>query len=364
MKKYTTLVASLLIYFLTQAQAPIQFHSVSDLTILGRSFPAQTTYRRFPDSLAPLLRAPVWQFSTNSAGIAVYFESNSKQISAKWKTGANASYPHVAATLVKGIDLYALDHGQWYYVGIGKPNQPIYQEASIIKGLDGSPRQYLMYLPDYETTDSLLIGIDSSALIQPISHSVFANKKPIVFYGTSIVQGASAMRSGMAYPAIIERRLQTETINLGFSGNGLLDSMLSVIMSQVDASCYVIDCGPNLTVEQAAERTVPFLKQLRKRRPNTPILLVEQIEYPTARFVVSIDEKIKAVNKIFLDAFNQLEKEGYKDIYYQSANGLIGSDGEATVDGVHLTDLGFYRMAEVLTKKLQTILVPQQPYLP
>ena len=356
MKNGTVLLLLFGFYFSSQAQAPIQFHSVNNLTILGRAFPSQTTYRRFPDSLEPLLRAPVWQFGTNSTGIAIYFESNSKQISAKWKTGANVSYPHVATTLVKGLDLYALDNNQWYYVGIGKPNHPIYQEASIIKGLDGRSRQYLMYLPDYETTDSLLIGIDSNSSIQNITNSVFVNKKPIVFYGTSIVQGASAMRSGMAYPAIIERKLQIETINLGFSGNGLLDSMLAVVMSQVDASCYVIDCGPNLTVQQASERTIPFLKQLKKSRPNTPILLVAQIEYPTTRFVLSMDEKVKAVNKIFLDAFTQLNRDGYKDIYYLPAKGIIGDDGEATVDGVHLTDLGFYRIAEAITKKLQIIL--------
>jgi lysophospholipase L1-like esterase len=258
--------------------------------------------------------------------------------------------------LVKGLDLYALDHDQWYYVGIGKPNQAVYQEASIVKDLDGSSRPYLLYLPDYETIDSLFIGIDSTALLQASSRPAFTEHKPIVFYGTSIVQGASAMRSGMAYPAIIERQLKTETINLGFSGNGQLDSMLAVIMSSIDASCYVIDCGPNLTPQQAKERTLPFLKQLKKLSPNTPILLIEQINYPTARFVASVDEKIKEINKNFANAFDTLQKEGVTGIYYLPAKGLIGEDGEATVDGVHLTDLGFYRMAQSIIKKLKTIL--------
>lgn len=356
MKKFKLLFAALLFVFIGAAQQPIKFHSIQGLTILGRAFPNQTTYRRFPDSLESLLRKPVWQFSTNSTGIAIYFESNSKQISAKWKTGDKASYPHVAATLVKGVDLYAMDNNQWYYVGIGKPNNPVYQEASIIKGLDGGVKQFLIYLPDYETTDSVVIGIDSNAMIQHVTNSVFANKKPIVFYGTSIVQGASAMRSGMAYPAIIERGLQMETINLGFSGNGLLDSMLAVIMSNIDAACYVIDCGPNLTPEQAEERTLPFLKLLRKIKPTTPILLVEQIDYPFARFVSTMDEKIKLVNQHFNRAYTTFKKDGDKNIYYLPSKGIIGEDGEGTVDGVHLTDLGFYRMANVIKKKLQTIL--------
>ena len=356
MKKYKLLFSALFFVFASVAQEPIKYHTIQGLTILGRPFPNQTTYRRFPDSLESLLRKPVWQFSTHSTGIAIYFESNAKQISAKWKTGDKASYPHVAATLVKGVDLYALDNHQWYYVGIGKPNNPIYQEASIIKGLDGGVKQFLMYLPDYETTDSLLLGIDSAAMIQNVTSSVFANKKPIVFYGTSIVQGASAMRSGMAYPAIIERGLQRETINLGFSGNGLLDSMLAVIMSHIDAACYVIDCGPNLTPAMAAERTLPFLKLLRQNKPTTPILLVEQIDYPFARFVSSMDEKIKLVNQHFNKAYTTLKNEGDKNIYYLPSKGLIGNDGEGTVDGVHLTDLGFYRMANAIKKKLQTIL--------
>jgi hypothetical protein len=356
MKKPILFLIAVFFYTTQQAQSPIRYHTIENLSILGRAFPTQTIYQRFPDSLASFLRLPVWQLSKNATGLAVYFETNSKQLSAKWKTGATTSFPHVANTLVKGLDLYALDHDQWYYVGIGKPNQAVYQEASIVKELDGSSRTYLLYLPDYETIDSLLIGIDSTAFLQNSSHSDFTKHKPIVFYGTSIVQGASAMRSGMAYPAIIERQLKTETINLGFSGNGQLDSMLAVIMSKIDASCYVIDCGPNLSPQQAKERTLPFLKQLKQLSPNTPILLIEQINYPTARFVSSVDEKIKLINKHFAEAFETLQKEGVTGIYYLPAKGLIGEDGEATVDGVHLTDLGFYRMAQSIIKKLNTIL--------
>lgn len=356
MKKFKLFIAALFYYLMSTAQEPILFHGIQSLTILGRPLPHQTTYQRFPDSLATLLRKPLWQLSTNSTGIAVYFETNSTSISAKWKTGDKTSFPHVAATLVKGVDLYALDNNQWYYVGIGKPNNPIYQEAAIIKGLDGSKRQFLMYLPDYESTDSLFIGIDSSSFIQNVSNSVFANKKPIVFYGTSIVQGASAMRSGMAYPAIIERGLKTETINLGFSGNGQLEVILADIMAKIDASCYVIDCGPNLSPEMASERTLPFLQRLRKNKPSTPILLVAQIEYPTTRFVSSVDQKVKRINEVFLNSFNQLKKEGDKNLFYLPSKGIIGEDGEGTVDGVHLTDLGFYRIAGAIKKKLETIL--------
>lgn len=338
------------------AQTKLQYHTVDSLTLLGRPFPSQTLFKRFPDSLNALLRPAVWKLSKNSTGIAIYFQTNSTQISAKWKTGDSVSFGHVANTLVKGLDLYALDQQQWYYAGIGRPSNGKSHEATIIKELDGSMRSYLLYLPDYETTDSLSIGIDLNAQLQIPTNSVFENKKPIVFYGTSIVQGASAMRSGMAYPAIIERRLQRETINLGFSGNGQLDSMLAVVLSTIDAATYVIDCGPNLTAQQAADRTLPFLVQLKTLRPNTPILLVGHIEYPTARFNKGIANRIQGINQAFEQAVQKTNVLGLQAVYYLSPKGIIGVDGEATVDGVHLTDLGFFRIADALIKKLNVII--------
>jgi lysophospholipase L1-like esterase len=57
-----------------------------------------------------------------------------------------------------------------------------------------------------------------------------------------------------------------------------------------------------------------------------------------------------------LDAFNAMKKEGYTGIYFLPSTGLIGDDGEATVDGVHMTDLGFYRIADAIEKELKQIL--------
>ena len=46
----------------------------------------------------------------------------------------------------------------------------------------------------------------------------------MVFYGTSITQGACASRPPMdANAAILGRRLDRPVVNLGFSGNGRMD---------------------------------------------------------------------------------------------------------------------------------------------
>lgn len=40
-----------------------------------------------------------------------------------------------------------------------------------------------------------------------------------------------------------------------------------------------------------------------------------------------------------------------KNIYFLSGDDLIGNDFKATVDGIHLTDLGFIRFADELQKR-------------
>jgi hypothetical protein len=355
MKNCLTLLCIVFIAFSAVAQTKTVYHDMQEFTLLGRPMPNATVYQRFPDTIKNLLRKPVWDLSKNPTGFAVYFETNAKQISAKWKTGSSVVFQHVAGTLVKGLDLYGLDNGTWYFAGVGKPNAPVYQESNLVKDMDGQARQYLLYLPDYETCDSLFIGIEEGAFIHKPQQNYFEGQKPLVVYGTSIVQGASAMRPGMAYPAQLERRLGRETINLGFSGNGQLDSMLAVIMSGIDASMYVIDCGPNLTPAMAEAKTVPFLRQLHALQPNIPILLVENIMYPTAKFNLVTKQKINEVNQIFKNAYALLKKEGMRHLHYLETTNLIGHDGEATVDGAHMTDLGFYRITLAIEQKIRSI---------
>ena len=95
-------------------------------------------------------------------------------------------------------------------------------------------------------------------------------KKPIVFYGTSILQGGCASRPGMAHTNIISRRLNRECINLGFSGNGQLDLEVARVMAEVDAGVFVLDFVPNASVEQMKERmetfTGSFVTSIRKLR--------------------------------------------------------------------------------------------------
>ena len=175
------------------------------------------------------------------------------------------------------------------------------------------------------------------------------HEKPIVFYGTSILQGGCASRPGMAHTNIISRRLNRECINLGFSGNGQLDLEVARVMAEVDAGVFVLDFVPNASVEQMKERMETFYRIIRNKHPKTPIVFIEDPIFTHTLFDQRVAHEVTRKNQTLNEIFNSLKKKGEKDIYLIHSEKMIGEDGEATVDGIHFTDLGMMRYANLIT---------------
>ena len=111
------------------------------------------------------------------------------------------------ATGVSGVDLYAkTKDGRWRFVGNGRP---MGVSNTAVFTLPSAPpaEQFMLYLPLYNGTRSIEVGIPKNCTISKPDLSAQQRPKPIVFYGTSIVQGACASRPGMASVAIAGRQL-------------------------------------------------------------------------------------------------------------------------------------------------------------
>ena len=116
----------------------------------------------------------------------------------------------------------------------------------LVKGLKPGRREYVLYLPLYNGVQEVKIGVPEGATLE-VAGPRPVGTKPIVFYGTSILQGGCASRPGMAYPAILGRRLDWPTINLGFSGNALSEPEVAQLLAELDPAVYVLDPLPNMT---------------------------------------------------------------------------------------------------------------------
>ena len=72
--------------------------------------------------------------------------------------------------------------------------------------------------------------------------------------------------------------------------------------------------------------------------------------------IVSSAHICQKKNAAFRRNYEKLLKDGYKDIYYVTSEGLSGYDNEGTVDGIHFTDIGFRRYADKLIPVVRPLL--------
>jgi lysophospholipase L1-like esterase len=310
-------------------------------------------YDRLPAHAEHVVRQAVWDLSRLSAGMSVQFRTDAQEIQIRYTLLRSAlAKPHMAATGVSGSDLYMkTEAGTWRWVGTVLPDDRVVR-APLVKSMSPGVRTFRMYLPLYNGVDSLAIGVPHGSRFEPITPRT---ERPIVFYGTSIMQGACASRPGMAFTSILGRRLDVPTINLGFSGNGWMEPELGDLLAELNAAVYVLDCLPNMKPAQVRERVEPFVRKLRAARPKTPILLVEGRIFPNAVVIpdrrVAHDESHAALRSIY----ERMEKDGVAGLYYLKSDDLIGQDGEGTVDGSHPTDLGMVRYADAYEPVLRRI---------
>lgn len=308
------------------AAAELEWRPAQELTLEGRAWSdVAAPFDRLPARAESIARPPVWGLSRQSAGLAVRFTTDSSEIHARWTlTSANLAMPHMPATGVSGLDLYVrLPNGKWSWIANGRPSAVENKATLVSEGPPGT-HEFLIYLPLYNGVKSLDIGVPGGKKLEAASARPEASRKPILFWGTSITQGGCASRPGMVHTAILGRRLDREVVNLGFSGNGKMEPELAQVIAEIDAAAFVIDCLPNMTAAEVAERTVPLVKILRQRHPNTPILLVEDRTYSDAYWVQSKRVRNDASRAALKQAYEQLSAEGVAKLIYVTGEEQLG----------------------------------------
>lgn len=335
--------------------ADMMWHDVRDWGVEGRGFDDTEKYfDRLPGRAHGIVRDAVWNLSRHSSGMMVRFRTDATEIHADYAvTSASLALPHMPATGVSGLDLYAKDEaGHWRWVSVVRPTAQK-MKLAIVDGLRPGLRDYAVYLPLYNGTESLKIGVPSGSKFEPLAPRT---DKPIVFYGTSITHGACASRPGMPHPAILGRRLDRPVINLGFSGNGKLEQEVGQFLVELDPAVYVLDCLPNMVAAEVEARTEPMVKQLRTAHPQVPIVLVEDRTYAYSWIRPSRQARNDSSRAAFRAAYQRLLDAGTEKLHYIEGEGLLATDRDDTTDGSHPSDLGFFNHARVFEPVLRTAL--------
>jgi hypothetical protein len=340
-----------------EADGDTLWYDLRLLDVEGRGWTeTKAFFDRLPAKAEGVVREAVWNLSRHSAGLCARFVTDATAIQTRWTlTSAKLEMPHMPATGVSGLDLYVKHDGRWRWLATGFPKEQT-TRLSLVSGLPPGKREFLLYLPLYNGVSSVELGLPKDAKLAKADPYGDGQRRPIVFYGTSITQGGCASRPGMVHTAILQRRLEFPVINLGFSGNGRMEPEMAKLFAELDPAVYVLDCLPNMSAAEVAERVVPFVEVLRQARSETPILLVEDRSYTDAFLVAAKRQRNTDSRAALWAAYNKLTEAGAKHLAYLTGEDLLGDDGEGTVDSSHPTDLGFVRQADAFEKVLRPLL--------
>lgn len=318
-------------------------------------------YDRLPLRSKASVRKDIWDLSKHTAGLQLRFQTNAPEIIIKYTVGGGLQMPHMPATGVSGVDLYSKSiDGTWQWAA-GKYNfgDTITYRFTQLATQDQhvKTREYTLYLPLYNSVKWLEISMPEESIFKPIP---VRKDKPILAYGTSIAQGGCASRPGLAWTNILGRKLERTVINLGFSGNGRMETELIELMVEVDAGMYILDCLPNMlgaSVPGALlkKKLVDGIRLLQNKRKGVPILLTEHDGYTDEYVNQKRKKEYSDANIALKEVYDSLTKSGIKDLYILTKE-AINQDIETMVDGTHPNDIGMMRYADAYEKKIIEII--------
>ncbi len=354
----------------------MKWYSPQTKPFLISGFPFYETdqaYRRMPLHPSHPLPEAVDGLANETAGGQIRFHGKLKTLSIQVNLSTKPLYfsniptAHLSLTAKSAFDLYvSRDGGDYIFSGLHTRFAPEdrFYEKILIDLQEPEEFDILLNFPLYDAVDKILIGVDDEAEITE-SHKKFVDDKKIVIYGSSIQQGACASRPGMCDANILSRWLNREVYNLGFNSSGKAEPEMAHIISQIEnVAALVISVEGNCPDSQWLDEKVrQFLKIYRQKHPKTPIILMP--------FVVGgldllnpakMDDRMKrrAVQQKIVEDFRASGDENLllllRDQYLDAEFDGHPILHEATVDGLHYTDLGFFWSTKVLYQFLKNLL--------
>ncbi len=307
--------------------------------------------RRLPERRQASFRPAVWELAQQPSGGRIRFRTDSLSVGITARNPRFSNMHHMASVGESGFDLYV----DREYLGSAWPDA----EGTIQKewriGQEPRMREVTLYLPLYKAVSVAELTLDPDARLE--RPSAYAIERPILYYGSSITQGGCASNPGGTCQAILERRLDADFVNLGFSGNGLGEPALAEVIGELNPSCIVLDFWANPKPEQYAAALPGFVDILRRHFPRVPILVTSPFYFPAEAASTEVARAQAAKRDTASRFVQQRHQAGDRHIRFVDGLKMLNqSQSHGLVDGVHCNSLGFYFNADGLEPSLRTVL--------
>jgi len=316
----------------------------------------ETDYKRLPVDFAQSLGNPsVAVMYNRTTGIRVRFKTDSNRIILKCVQKEQVNIPHIAVTCSSCFDLYA----DGRYCNVFRPGIDTDGKNSDDKSMDGGyqsgyvfkgerkMRELLIHFPLYNSVEQVYIALEEDAQVLPAEE--YPHTAPVVFYGSSITQGACASHPGNCYVNILSRRLGFDFVNLGFSGGCFGEIEFAQYIPGLNPSVLVMDYDHNSPLAQLEERHEAFFLEFRKHCPHTPVV-----------FITAADRALGTQTRrnVIFRTYENAVAAGDNNVYFIDGSEIYREPGvdACTADNAHPNDLGFWFMANRIEKTLAQIL--------
>ncbi len=320
-------------------------------------------FRRLPAEVARATSEKVWHLHTDTAGGRLRFVTDSPYIAVGAVCPEKVFTSDRTAALC-GASAFSFDlYADGEFVRVLWP-KTIKTEGSVVHfalpegRYEGSydfktrkMRQITLNFPTFCAISEVHIGLMPGSALLPAQP--YRNKKSVVFYGSSITQGACASRPGNIYQNVLSRWLDMDYVNLGFASGAFAEDAIVDYLCGLSTPVLVFDYDHNAkTPEDLRATHLPALRKLCAAHPGTPIILLSKPnrhagEAEALERVAVIRESIAAMNA-----------EGRENLYFVNGQEIFTAlDAEMmTIDDTHPTDLGHYCMAKALRPVLEKCL--------
>lgn len=322
-------------------------------------------YRRMPREDADAVSVRVSSLSCCTAGGRVRFVTDSPYLAVRVEEPFGAPAPHMTVAGRCGVAVFY--NGRFLttvmpsYAQLSSADPSHGGDGRVV--FDGIKSPYLgegecyeaeLFLPLYSAVNAIYVGVQrGSALKAP---KPYRTEKPVLFYGSSITQGGCAAKPGDDYVNRLSRMLDTDVVNLGFSGAALAEESMIDYLAAQDPSVFVMDYDHNAPTPEHLQKThYALYKRVREAHPTLPIvvMMMPTIEGYQTR------PKNAPRREIIFETVRRAREEGDENLYLIDCYGCFGAEvnGECgTVDSVHPDSLGFLRMAERVYPVLKNLL--------
>ena len=311
------------------------WYTGDDLPLEGKAFKDTDGYfTRIPASYKEKVTPQVLGMSYHSTGMTLRFVAQSDKVAIKWKTKNTWEWTadhYMCICVHSEMDYYLREPGsdKWSYRqqlavdkdGVGRQLMQWLRPGTVV----------LVHLPVRGVVESLELGVPKGGAKYTAAPAHTLAAKPIVHYGTSIVHGGCVTRPGLVFTSQAARQADVEVVNLGFSGAGRMEMAMAEMLAEADASCYVLDCLWNMDMKMTEERYEPFIRALRKARPDVPIVMCEKC---------STDDWDSDGSKFVRSLYARLVAEGWRNLTLLPAKEMMPLDPDLTLDHIHPNDAG------------------------